>query len=155
MSHVADVSIRITDLDALNAACERLCLVLRKDQKTHAWFGKFLNDWSNQSRAAIFHGYDPKTFGHCEHAIRAAEHDHGDYEIGLVKPLDGSPGWDAVYDTYGRGARLEYLAGTGLTKLKQEYAAEVATRQLRRQGYRIIRSNNKITGEISLSARRS
>lgn len=151
MSHVADVSIQINDLEALKAACERLGFELRVGQKTHAWYGRFLNDWRSD-RAAV-NRMSSAQFGHCEHAIRAKDFHQGDYEIGVIKDPSGA-GYNLIYDVYGPGHKLEKLAGVGLTKIKQEYAAEVATRQLARQGYRLTRSVDQQTGQIKLVARR-
>ena len=151
MSHIADVQMQIKDLDALRAAVESLGGKLVLGQKTHQWFGRFMNDWSSE-RAAV-NRRDSSTFGTCEHAIKFP---HINYEIGLVK---GADGFELIYDTYGRdrthdGSKLEAKLGVGLTKLKQAYGVEVTRRQLSRQGYRVTTINNP-NGSISVKAVRA
>ena len=146
MSHVADVDIKIRDLDALKIAVTRMGGQLMRDQKTHQWYGRFLNDW--QSDRAAARRRDASTFGTCDHAVRF---DGINYEIGLVKEADGS--FTAIYDTYGGsgshdGQKLEAACGgAGLPTLKNEYAAAVTTRVLARKGFRVRRAeeNRKIT----------
>lgn len=157
MSHVADVELQITDLEALDAACQRLGLDLRRGQRTHAWWGRFLNDWSDASRAAVHKGRDPKTFGKCDHAIGVKgatprNGGGGNWEIGLVKRADGK-GYDAVYDAYAGGGGLEKVAGKDLRQLKQEYGAEVAMRKLKAQRYNVRREINAL-GQVVVTATR-
>ena len=136
MSHVAEVTLQVTDLDALDAACKRIGLELVRGQKNYKWYGRWLNDWSDSERAAALKGRDPNTFGHCEHAVRIPG-DPNAYEIGLCPRLDGKPGFDLVYDQYGHGgAALHKVGGKDLSELKDQYAASVTQRHLSRQGYR-------------------
>lgn len=144
MSHIADVQMQIKDLDALRSAVEALGGKLVLGQKTHRWFGKFLNDW-NSERAAV-NRRDSNTFGTCEHAITFKGID---YEIGVVK--DGES-YELIYDTY--GGALEQKLGVGLPKLKQGYGVEVTKRQLSRQGYRVTTISNP-NGTISVKAVRA
>jgi hypothetical protein len=151
MSHIADVQMQIKDLDALRSAVEALGGKLVLGQKTHRWFGQFMNDWSSE-RAAV-NRRDSSTFGSCEHAITVAGIN---YEIGVVK---GADGYELVYDTYGNssvndGSKLEAKFGVGLTRLKQGYGVEVTRRQLSRQGYRVTTINNA-NGSISVKAVRA
>lgn len=146
MSHVADVDIKIRDLEAAAKAAQMLGGELMRDQKTHRWYGRFMNDWSSQ-RAAV-NRRDPKTFGKCDHAIRFPG---VDYEIGLVREEDGS--FTAVYDEWGPGAKIkEICGGQDLPKLKNEYAAAVTTRTLMRRGFRVQRTIGP-KGEIVLKAK--
>jgi hypothetical protein len=145
MSHVADVDIKVRDLDALDTAVQALGGELVREQKTHKWYGRFLNDWSSD-RAAV-NRRDPKTFGKCDHAIKFPG---VDYEIGLCKEEDGS--FTAVYDNYGSGRMLEErCGGIGLPKLKDEYAAAVTTRVLARKGFRCTRTIDA-KGRIAIKA---
>lgn len=150
MSHVADVDIKIRDLDACEAAVKRLGGQLMRGQKTHKWYGRFLNDWNSQSAAV--NRRDPKTFGKCDHAIKFPGIN---YEIGLVREEDGS--YTPVYDSYGHGGGhdggkiTQLLGGLQLPKLKDEYAAAVTTRMLARKGFRVTRTTGK-NGEIVLKA---
>ena len=148
MSHVANVEVEIQDIESLRDACKRLGLQFKEGQRTHEWFGKFMNDW-NTDDAAASNGYDPKTFGTCSHAIGVPE---SNYEIGVVRNPKGS-GYRLIYDTWGANGKAitSRLGGTHLTKLKTEYGAARATKHLRRSGYRVARrvlSNGlvKITG---------
>ncbi len=139
MSHVAAVKAYVTDLDACAAACEENGLELVRGQKTYRWFGRWVNDYRG-GVAAVDNGHDPKTFGHCEHAIRVKNGQGHEYEIGLVRRLDGGPGWELVYDNWCGGNGLEAKAGTGLVDLKRSISTQVATRHLQRQGYRVVKT---------------
>ena len=145
MSHVASVDCFVTDLAALRTVAERLGFDLVEGAKTYAWYGRFMND----SRA--FGKHDPKTFGTCEHKLRAKDHQSGDYEIGLVRRLDGEPGWELLYDEWGPGQKLHAKAGNRLATLKDELAAEVSTRAMQRQGWRVRRTVTA-DGKIQLRA---
>lgn len=141
MSHVASVELQITNLDALEQAAEACGLELIRESKTFSWFGRFLNDWSNEQRAAALKGYDPKQFGHCEHELRlkGSRRGDGNYSIGLVPRLDGKPGWELLYDTYGQGHKLEAAAGVNLNGLRDQYAAALAERKCKAMGYKVKR----------------
>lgn len=145
MSHVADVEIKVRDLDALESAVKRLGGELKRGQKTHRWYGRFMNDWRDE-RAAV-NRRDPKTFGKCDHAIVFPT---AGYDIGLVQNEDGT--YDAVYDNWGPGQELERICGAGLPKLKDEYAAAVTTRVMARKGFRVTRTQDAKTGAIKLVA---
>jgi hypothetical protein len=144
------VDIKIRDLDAAEAAVKRLGGTLVRGQKTHRWYGKFLNDWGSQDAAV--NRRDPKTFGTCDHAITFPGIN---YEIGLCAEADGS--FTAVYDTYGSGgtndghALTAKCGGNGLPTLKNEYAAAVSTRVMARKGFRVTRTVGK-NGAIVLKA---
>lgn len=138
MSHVTDIDFSVTDLDCLAEAAAENGMEFRRDQKTYAWYGRWMNDW-NEQNAAVTKGRDPKTFGHCDHAIRRQDHQSGDYEIGLVPSTTGK-GYDLIYDRWGSGGqRIHDAAGDNLRKLEQSYSAAVARKQLRRQGFREIK----------------
>lgn len=137
MSHVACCEVVVRDLDVLRTAAGRLGLIFVEGQRTHRWYGRFLDDWRDP-RSAKSKGRDPKAFGTCDHAIRLDPANPGDYEIGVVARPEGD-GWDLVYDSYGPGRKLEQVAGVDLVRLRREVAAEVATRTLTRAGYRLSR----------------
>ena len=144
MSHVADVQMQIKDLDALRSVVARMGGELVMGQKTHRWYGRFLNDWSSD-RAAV-RRIDSSTFGKCEHAIKF---DGIDYEIGLIT---GEGGYQLIYDSY--GGDLERKLGIGLPILKQAYGVEVTTRQLSRLGYRTTTTQNA-NGSVRVEAVRA
>ncbi len=127
MSHITTIDLMITDLDSLAKACERLGLELVRGQKT-------------------FRGY---TTGQCEHAMRVISQSQA-YEVGLSKRTDGKGydlKWDGGMSAYGPAKllydKLGYEAITyggkapSMDKLKDWYAAEVAKKQMRRQGFRV------------------
>ena len=131
MSHVLTVQgIIIRDLDALAEACRTLGLELVRVQTTHRWYGRYLGDYVDADATGQLRR-DPATFGHCDHAIRSVGQPSA-YEIGLCRRTDGQ-GYDLVYDRFMGGHGLEAKAGKGLARVKQEYAAAVATRILTAQ----------------------
>ena len=138
MSHVTTGSVCITDLNDLDAAVKCLGGELVRGQKTHKWFGRFMDDWHNSDgRAATERGFSPDTFGHCEHAVRIPDHiANVDYEVGVVKRSDGK-GWDLVWDTWGiRGKRIAAAFGKDLATLKTEHGIAALRRAYR--GKRIV-----------------
>lgn len=139
MSHVTTIDLFITDLDSLAKACERLGLELVTGQKTFKWFGRFVGD------SVPPQGINPKDYGKCEHAIRVKGNKQA-YEIGLVKRVDGKAGYQLVWDNwqggYGLCEKTTYNAAQARStpnadKLKDWYAAEVARKQMRQQGFRV------------------
>jgi len=138
MSHVTTIDLFITDLDALSKACERLGLELVIGQKTFKWFGEFVGDYKKAD------GIDVKDYGKCEHAIRVKGNTKA-YEIGLVKRNDGKPGYRLAWDFFAGGFGLcekvtydkKAAHSPNADKLKDWYAAEVAQKQMRRQGFRV------------------
>jgi len=150
MSHVAAVQLEILDLKALKATAERLGFEFVENKKNFKWYGRWLNDWRDNTRAAALQGFDPKTFGTCEHVIRIPGGDVHQYEIGVVKARSGN-GYELIYDAFGAyGAKLEQMGGQGMVKFKQPYGIEVAKRLLIKKGYRV----NEIVkdGRIRLQA---
>lgn len=123
MSHVTTGDTCITNLGDVEAALRDLGVgELVKGQTSFRWYGRWMDDWS-VDEAAVSRGWDPKTFGQCEHVIRAPDIKVGNrtlkaYEVGLVRRPDGK-GWDIMFDTYGlRGAELERVFGERLAGLK-------------------------------------
>lgn len=145
MSHVADVACDVQELDAFESAVQRYGGTLIRGKKTHRWYGRFENDWNDQRAAS--NRRDPKTFGHCDHAVSFPGIN---YEIGLCANQTG--GYDLVYDSYGSyhthdGQKLEALLGIGLTKLIDEYGCAVAIDQMAQQGFlaeRVVDTNGDI-----------
>ena len=137
MSHIAAVECEVRDLDVLRAAGERLGFEFMEGQRTHRWFGRFLNDWRSD-RAAVAKGYDPATFGTCDHALRQKANPSG-YEVGVTAQDDGT--YRLVYDSFGSGYGIEALAGPDLMRLRNEVAAEQALRFARQRGYRVQRED--------------
>ena len=146
MSHVANVDVEINSLTSLEQACKNLGLKFKKGQKTYKWYGKFMNDWHTQD-AAVNNGYDPETFGKCEHAISVP---NAEYEVGVVLSK-GSKSYRLIYDTFGNGKEIaRQLGGVHLPILKREYAVAVATKQLAMKGYGVSRTVTK-DGQIKIT----
>lgn len=156
MSHVTDVRLKIRDLDALEDACNRLGLELRRGQTTHCWWGTFVGD----SRS--YGAHDPKSFGKCEHAIRIKgdtprNGSAGPWEIGVYAAPDGD-GFDLLYDTYGSaGQRLTKAVGGNVNHLRREYAFSTAERQAKKRlgpkGWTTARVDLP-SGQVKLSVRK-
>jgi hypothetical protein len=135
MSHVAYVDIQIKDLGALKTACQKIGLEFKEGQKTHKWYGRWVDDY-HKDDAAYHHGINPKDYGQCEHAIGVPDNAQA-YEAGIVKRPDGK-GYTLIYDFYGASGRaLEALMGKGAARLKKQYAIEVARKAARKQGFRV------------------
>lgn len=148
MSHVASCGFEFSDLDALAKVCTNLGAEFRWNQPTHAWFGRFMNDW-NSDRAAA-RQRDPATFGKCLHAIRAPGYRSGDYEIGVVQNTSGT--YDLVYDEWGPGRRINETLGEGCAKFAQPYVAEVSAKTLEADGY-IVQRETMSDGRVRIHAR--
>lgn len=152
MSHVIDAELTFTDLDALEHCAPEIGLELVRGQTSFNWFGRWVNDY-HAPQSAVAHGRDPKLFGKCAHALRLRDARPGDYEIGLAARADGK-GFDAVYDSWGPGHRLEQAAGRNLDKLAQVYGAEVAVRKLRKKGFKQTTRVVNAQGELEVLMRR-
>jgi hypothetical protein len=108
MSHITEVELQITDLSALAEAAAVRGLQWKPDQHTYQVYGD-----------------TPE----CIHAM-GVPGDSQAYEIGVV--AGEKPGtYELRYDPWDR--QLEQFAGVGLAALRQEYAAQVSERQIKRQ----------------------
>jgi hypothetical protein len=144
MSHVEEIDdVDIRDLDALKVAVERCGGEFLFGQTTHAWWGTFVGDSRGMTNSAVDKGRDPKTFGHCLHAIgvkgQKGRMGHaGPWEIGVVAKGDG---YSLVYDNFGgAGHALDEAFGAHARRLTDEYTSEVTMRQLMREGWRMSRT---------------
>lgn len=132
MSHLSTIRTVIKDLDALKAACVDLGFTFLEGKKTFSWFGKFMNDW-NDERSAVAQGFDPATFGQCEHAISVPG---STYELGVVRTDDG---WRLLMDEWGPGRTIVEQAGPGCGLLAQAYvvrAVQNVMRGMETKGFR-------------------
>lgn len=139
MSHVADMNLKIKNLDDLSRACQTLGLELVRDQKTYKWFGRWMNDYSGEN-AAYNHGIKPEDYGKCDHAIRIPG-DSKAYEIGVV--ADGSGEYQLIWDFYGGGFGLVDKIGKTGGKLKQAYGVEAAMSEMYAKGWAPVRSTDE------------
>lgn len=140
MSHITKIDLLIKDLDALDKACKNMGLELVRGQKKFKWWGRFVGD-STPPKELAEQGYTTDKFGTCDHAIRVKGANAGTYEIGLIQRKDGK-GFMLAWDSYQRGYGLLNAVGydtkdQGATKLKDWYAAEVARKQMSKQGFMV------------------
>ncbi len=146
MSHVVEIATEIKDLESLSVACEKLDLELIRGQQKYNWYGHSVGDYP------LPEGTTEEELGHCEHAIRVKGRPQA-YEVGLKKTKTG---YTLLYDHYSGGKGLMdriSTNGKNADKLTQRYAVEVASRQARRQGYRVTEAVGT-DGRIRLTARR-
>ena len=78
MSHVADIDIKIRDLNAFAAAIKALGGEYLPNETKIRWYGRFLNDWSSD-RAAV-NRIDPKRFGKTDAGV--ARFPGSSYDLG-------------------------------------------------------------------------
>lgn len=130
MSHVvlAKSKLKQSDLPFLIQACKALGLEFRENQKTHMWYGTWVDDYHGAD-AAYRQGVNTENYGKCSHAIRlpwsmheaelyAKDPDARPYEIGVVVDSAGNLG--LLFDNYSGGkgvAQMEHIAGKKLEKL--------------------------------------
>ena len=67
----------------------------KRDQKTYAWYGKWVNDY-NVEQAAYNQGVKPEDYGKCLHAIHFPD---CRYEAGIIEHPDGD-GYALIYDVW-------------------------------------------------------
>lgn len=143
MSHVATVDLHVKDLDCLKRAAKSLGLRFNENKSTYKWYGQHVGDYQ------LPEGYSEADLGKCAHTLSIPTSDIA-YEVGIAPKKKGI-GYDLLWDFWQGGYGLESKIGKNGNKLKQEYAAEVAIKALRQQGFRPIReeSNGRIliTGE--------
>lgn len=130
MSHVATIDLHIKDLEALKLACREIGLEFKEGQKTYRWYGRHVGDY------ALPEGTTANDLGKCSHAISVAGNARA-YEVGVCERTDGKPGYRLLWDFYLGGFGLEKIVGRNAGLLKQQYAAQVAMKQLRKQGMRV------------------
>ena len=122
--HVASIKLEVKSLEALKAACQRLGLEFREDQKTYTWFGTSVGD------SALPEGFTQEDLGKCSHAIHCPD---AKYEIGVVF-RDGA--YKLLWDSWGSGG-LEAALGKDCNALRQAYGIEAAKLEAARQGYSV------------------
>jgi len=150
MSHVTAVSLEVSDLKVLKAACDQLGLEFCEGQKTWKWVGRWYNDYGTAD-AAYNMGVPVKDYGKSAHAIKLAG---CAFEIGVVAN-EAKPGtYLLAYDFVGPGRAIMDKLGKGLEKLKQAYGEQATLAFARRKGYAVARSvsGGKVT--LKLSVRR-
>ena len=144
MSHVVDLQIEVLDLASLQVAAKKLGLEWL-NQETFRWYGKFMGD------ALIPKGFTASDYGKCLHAIGIPGNSRA-YQVGVVRNPNGR-GFTLLYDAWSGGFGLEAKIGKDASKLRQRYAAEVAIKNARRQGFRVTEQAGT-DGKIKLVCRR-
>jgi hypothetical protein len=141
MSHVTQIAIEVTDLDALEQACRTLGLELRRGQTTYKWYGTYVGD------SPMPEGMSESMLGHCHHAIRLPGWSHA-YEIGVVQVANNT--YRLHIDEWQGGYGMVALAGTNCAKLLQRYGLNVAAAQAKKEGMRVIGESLQQDGSIRL-----
>lgn len=151
MSHVSTCEVVVKDLDALAKAAEKLGLELVLDKKTYEWYGQYMGDYNDPAVIAL--GISPDEYGKCEHVLRVKDAKKGTYEVGVAKNPRGD-GFVLLYDFWagGRGLMEKIGSGKDANRIKQEYANEVAKKNLARSGFRVVEKRQN--GRITLTATR-
>lgn len=155
MSHIAEVTLEVKDLEALAAAAKRIGMELVPSPTYKCWYthmasqpefrAEVMARMGTDAAGLMPTGYRADEIGKCEYAIRIPGNKDA-YEVGIVRRRDGRPGYALLCDPEGELAeRLGYQS----CNLKREYAVVVATRQAMRQGFQ-VRELRAPNGSIQL-----
>jgi hypothetical protein len=128
MSHIAVLEMAFRDLSALEAACAAVGATL--DQAARKY--------------AAYYGQQKCNAG-------AITHPAANFGIGVNKEADGS--YRLAWDNWNIGmwaGGLPEVFGADLTKLRQGYSSIVASRQMRRAGFRVQETRDEQTGDLRL-----
>ena len=145
MSHVSSIDIIFSDIECLEKAAIELGLKFKRDQKTYRWYGRWANDYSAKDAAYLQHGIKPEEYGHGLHAIEVP---NSHYDIGVHQNPKGK-GYVLTFDFYGTGHYIKEAIGETGGRLKQLYAAHVAVKAAKKQGY-LTQRINKNDGTIEI-----
>lgn len=125
-----------------------------RGQTTHKTYGRFVGD--SREGQEFVNERGAAAIGKCDHAIRLKDHRGDDYEVGVVKSLEGD-GYSLVYDSWGPGKRLEAAFEKDLNGLKREYSASVATKRAKKtlgpKGF-VVSREDLLNGGIRLRLRK-
>lgn len=123
MSHVSHIQLKIFDLGALKAACQRLGFEFVPDQKTYTWYGRLVEP----DKYPLPDGITEADLGKCDHAIRIP---NARYEIGVVKRNGNYMLLCDYWDT-----KLKRAIGENGGLLKQAYGVECIKSAVRKKAY--------------------
>jgi hypothetical protein len=148
MSHVSTIEcvIREKDLPDLKKAAEALGLVFNEGQKTHKWYGQWVNDY-NAEDAAYKHGINPKNYGKCDHAISVPGNGHA-YEVGVTKVEDGT--YRLVYDFFDGGRGMSKFIGPKGEQLFQEFGKQKVFSAAAAQGFSVESVKTRADGKAEI-----
>jgi hypothetical protein len=122
VSHISKIELIINDLSSLKAACSRMNLEFRENQKTYRWYGKWIGN------EPIPQGLVP---GRCDHAIHVP---NAAYEVGVIKQDDANYSLHA--DMFSGGG-LEPIIGKDAGLLKQAYTIARVRKEAHQKRMRI------------------
>ena len=147
MSHVTTLKVQIMDLEVLEAACQKIGLVFKRNQKHYKWYGRFVGDYREA-------GTDPKDMGKCDHAIGIPGNNQA-YEIGVSQKDDHYVlRWDFWQGGYGLAA----VAGEGCSRLTEAYTQGVAMKEATKfaeaEGYTLTSEWDAETSETVITMRK-
>lgn len=160
MSHVATVAVKVTDLDALRAACTRLGGKFLEGQRSYRWFGSWVGDtafsaemFDTAEEFAKVRAMTPRDqkeymtakLGRCDHAMSFPG---ATYDVGVKVAADGSIRLE--WDYYSQGGLTRVLGGDSAPKLSQAYAAEKMKIEARRMGHAVESEEVQQDGSIRL-----
>ena len=131
MSHVAEITCEVNDLQALGEAAKACGLELVMNQHTFKWYGTHVGDYPLPA------GFSKSDMGKCEHALRIPGNNQA-YEIGVAKRKDGKEGYALLWDFWAGGMGLVDKVGNNADKLVDNYGAQVAKKHLSAQGYQVM-----------------
>ena len=148
MSHVTTVDIEIKDLEALKEACEKIGLVLNRDQKNYKWFGRHVGDYP------LPEGFSKEDLGKCDHAISIPNNSMA-YEIGVIKQ---DHKYTLLWDFWNHGYGMESHVGENCKKLVAAYAQTVALKEATKfanaEGWSINYEHDCETDETTIRLRK-
>lgn len=133
MSHVTTIETEIKHIDCLERAAKAVGLEFKRGQTSYKWFGRSVGDYP------LPEGMSEKDLGRCIHAIGVPNNSQA-YEIGVVN-INGK--YKLIWDFWNGGYGIEEIAGRDCKKILKHYAAEVAMKQMRREGYRVRKVVNQ------------
>lgn len=149
MSHVSKLDVKIAEKDLvyLRKAAERLGLVFREGQKTHRWYGRWMNDYSADD-AAVSQGVDPHTFGTCDHAI-ACPGNKTAYEVGVRRMENGD--YALLYDFWSGGQGMSNFVGAKGERLLSAFQAEKIAGEAQAAGFDVTALKQEADGHFTVT----
>ena len=138
MSHMAILSLCVTSIQDLEAAC-KMCGLVLETRTEWRWVGRWFNDYS--AKDAAFHfGIKPEEYGKCAEYVITIPGNNTCYEIGVVPRRDGKEGYLLAYDFIGGGRGMdEHIGGKDGKKLEHAYTVAKAMRKFGGQNFKVAR----------------